>query len=111
MNGVSEMKAGAVTRDELLQMHEDLCERGRDLMIRKNQDYGANEDPFRNFRFAGLMGFPVRMGDKVARLMTFAERGSLMVKDESVEDTAIDLINYSVLLLGYIEDCRRRGLK
>ncbi len=111
MNGMGEVKTGPVTREELLEMHECLCAKGRELMIRKNQDYGADADPFRNFRFAGLPGFPVRMGDKVARLMTFAEKGSLMVKDESVEDTAIDLINYSVLLLGYIEDARRRATK
>ena len=47
-------------------------------------------------------GFLVRMTDKLSRLSTFAVSGDLKVKDESVKDTILDLINYSVLFIAYL---------
>jgi hypothetical protein len=49
-------------------------------------------------------GIVVRLSDKVARLRTFCERGVLDVKDESVEDTLVDVINYAVLFAAYLQD-------
>jgi hypothetical protein len=100
-----------MNREELLQMHGCMCTKALELMKRKNHDYsGANgDDPFANFRRVEAMGicstergFLVRMSDKLSRLSTFCESGKLLVADEGVEDTLIDLINYSVLLAGYI---------
>lgn len=67
----------------------------------KNQDYGANDDPFRNFRAFGSFGILVRLSDKLARILTYTERGELTVKDESVTDTVLDAINYLILFEGY----------
>jgi hypothetical protein len=47
----------------------------------------------------------IRLGDKVSRVRGFAERtmrdgvATMAVKDESVEDTLIDLANYAILTL------------
>ena len=49
-------------------------------------------------------GFMVRMTDKISRLITFLDTGEYKVADEKIEDTVLDLINYSVLLYGYIQD-------
>lgn len=73
-------------------------------MEMKNKDYGADSDPFRNFREFGLLGILVRLSDKLARLRTFTERGELSVKDESVTDTIIDARNYLVLFEGFRRD-------
>ena len=93
-------------RKELLQKHKKMTDKARSLMAIKNADYGANSDPFRNFRRHGLAGINVRLSDKLARLDTFVEKGVLQVKDESVQDTLLDLINYAVLFAAYIEDTK-----
>ena len=72
-------------------------------MESKNQDYGADADPFRNFRSFQELGILVRLSDKLSRLRTYIERGDFKVQDESVKDTALDAINYVVLLLTMIE--------
>ena len=88
--------------DELAELHS--C---------KNHDY-AGEDPLSNFRLAERMGIPawkgclVRMSDKISRLWSFAKKGKLEVKDESVIDTAKDLAVYSILMiLLYLEDKKK----
>jgi len=94
---------------ELIEYHKQLTEQARSLMERKNSDYAnaggdATTDPFKNFRIAEHLGLCraedgvlVRLTDKISRLATFVERGDLKVKDESVRDTIIDVINYVVI--------------
>lgn len=100
-----------ITPEKLLFLHESLCDEGRDLMTRKNADYKAgSNDPFHNFRMASLLhvdpaiGAMVRMQDKMARLVSFIERGTLAVKAESWHDCIVDLINYSVILHGLLDE-------
>ena len=95
--------------------HNYLCGTALELMERKNSDYtNSAEDPepncFANFTRCEDMGictteqgFLVRMTDKLSRLSTFVTSGELKVKDESVKDTVLDLINYSVLFLAYLQ--------
>ncbi len=97
-------------RAQLLQLHETLTTQARELMTRKNADYGANTDPFANFRMSALLhiqpefGILLRMQDKMARLVSFIEKGQLAVKEESWSDAIIDIINYSVLLCGLLRE-------
>jgi len=102
-----------MTRDELLKMHEMICEKGRSLMRKKNADYAGNEgkEPFANFTRVESMGicsteqgFLVRMTDKMSRLSSFVESGKLAVENESFEDTIIDIVNYAVLMYSYLHD-------
>lgn len=66
------------------------------IFIKKNTDYGSSvSDTYRDF---GLVSFLIRMQDKLNRLKTLSKQDSL-VKDEKVEDTLIDLANYSILAL------------
>ena len=97
-------------RADLLRRHRQLTERARQLMELKNRDYGANEDPFRNFRRHGLYGITVRLSDKLARLDNFIERGKFSDKDESLIDSCLDIINYAVLFAAMNEDlsCRKK---
>jgi hypothetical protein len=102
-----------MTRDELLKNHEVLCKMARDLMDRKNRDYAGNDglEPFANFTRVESMGictteqgFLCRVTDKLSRLSSFFESGKFHVKDESLEDTILDVINYMVLLSSYVKD-------
>jgi hypothetical protein len=99
-----------MTREELLKMHEKMCEDARNLMSLKNKDYAGNEgkEPFANFTRVEAMGickteqgFMVRLTDKMSRLSSFIESGKMHVEDESFKDTCIDVINYMVLLYSY----------
>ena len=99
-------------RDELLAHHKALCNKAFSLMQRKNADYAGKggDEPFANFTRCEAMGICqteagmlVRMTDKMSRLSSFVESGTLEVKDESVEDTCLDLINYSVLFYAYLQ--------
>lgn len=81
-----------------------------DISRKKNADYtGGNDNPFSNFQSVEVLGistesgFLTRMMDKMKRIASFAEKGELQVKDESVTDTLRDLANYACLLAGYIE--------
>lgn len=73
------------------------------LHSRKNHDYAGAEDPLRNLKSSARLGLDpvtgvlVRLQDKMSRLESFAQQGELLVKDESVEDTLMDMAVYSIL--------------
>lgn len=105
-----------MTREEYLKYHRECCDKMVEITARKNADYtSGSDDPFFNFtRVEALgiceteQGFLTRMTDKVARIITFAKKGVLQVKDETVEDTLLDLANYCVLMAGYIRSKRQK---
>ena len=81
-----------------------------EIAEKKNADYtGKTPDPFANFSSVEVLGvsteagFLTRMMDKIKRVSSFVENGSLQVKDESVKDTLQDLANYCCLFAGYLE--------
>ena len=101
-----------MSRTEYLKFHELMCHGARSLSIRKNRDYTGKDDdkPFANFQRCEAMGitttekgFLVRLTDKFSRLSTFCETGSFQVKDESLRDTLLDILNYTILLGAYVE--------
>jgi hypothetical protein len=101
-----------MTTKQLLKYHEQFSKRARHIVKIKNHDYsGASGDtPFANFEVSEKLritstekGFLVRIVDKVMRLSTFAESGTLTVKTESVEDACLDISNYCILLSAYIK--------
>lgn len=105
-----------MNKAEYLNFHKQFCERMMQITERKNADYsGAGDDPFNNFRHIGNMvhvpnvdmvaaGFLTRMSDKFSRIGSFIAKGELQVKDESVEDSLLDLANYAALFSGYLRE-------
>jgi len=109
-------------KEQYIQFHKDSCQKLIDITAKKNADYtGVSDDAFANFRqIAGLVGpragnmagtgtvdmvavgFVTRMSDKLSRVGSFVSKGELMVKDESVQDTLLDLANYCILFAGYL---------
>lgn len=76
-----------------------------DTVRKKNKDYTADRDPLYNFKKCEQVGIPawkgilVRIQDKMSRLESFALKESYEVKDESFEDTALDMANYLLLMV------------
>lgn len=91
----------AITREQLLSLHEQTAAKAREVMTKKNHDYAAESDVFRNFRYFGGLGILVRLSDKLSRLRSFEENGQFKVTDENLEDTIIDAINYAVIYLAF----------
>jgi hypothetical protein len=100
-----------MTKKEYSEFHRSCCDKMVEITKRKNSDYtGKTDDPFKNFRRRGELGFLVRMDDKLSRLEAFIEKGSFEVADESFEDTCLDLANYSILLAGYVRAAKAEKL-
>lgn len=88
----------------------------RDVHDRKNADYSGSDqpDPFRNFRecedfgVSAFEGVMVRLSDKWMRIKNLARTKVNAVKDESIEDTLLDMANYSVIALAILREARAR---
>ena len=96
--------------NHLLSNFEDITEDMLRICRAKNSDYsGASPDPYQNFSQVERLGickveqgFLTRMTDKLCRISSLVKKGSAEVKDESIEDTLIDLANYSIIMLCYL---------
>lgn len=109
-----------MTRDDLLKCHTDLTTKARELMKCKNADYAgkSGNEPFANFTRCEAMGICtteagmlVRLTDKLSRLSSFVEAGAFQVKDESLEDTCVDIINYAILFHSFVQDKKKSNQK
>lgn len=65
-----------------------------DLYARKNQDYGNSFD--KSLDEDGLLVLKIRLGDKYKRFSTLINQKNEVV-DESMRDTLIDLANYALM--------------
>lgn len=71
---------------------------GKELFVKKNQDYG---DAFADY---GVVGVLVRIGDKLRRFQNINKKGIHVVNDESLRDTLIDLHNYSAMAIMLMDE-------
>lgn len=100
-----------MTKQDYLNFHRECCQKMTEITAAKNHDYaGFNDDPYSNFKVVekcGIasteQGFLTRMMDKISRVNSFVAQGVCNVKDEKIEDTLLDLANYSILFAGYIK--------
>jgi hypothetical protein len=63
----------------------------------KNTDYGSSFDEL--FDEFGMTSALLRLKDKYNRLKAITANGDIKVKDESIQDTLMDLANYAILTL------------
>lgn len=68
------------------------------LFQKKNADYG---DSFATY---GTIGVIVRMQDKIQRCISITKNGIILVDDEKLRDTLIDLQNYSTMAIMLIDE-------
>lgn len=75
-------------------LHQELLTEIHDMYVRKNKDYGNSfAEQFGEY---GLLSLVIRLDDKLRRLKQLSTNEA-SVKDESVEDTLLDLANYSIM--------------
>ena len=74
--------------------HASICEELNEIYARKNHDYG---DSFgKGYAEYGMVMAVIRLEDKLNRLKSLIKAESL-VKDESINDTLMDLANYAIM--------------
>lgn len=84
------------------QQFKNICEEMLTTFERKNHDYGDSFTQTVN-KF-GLIASGVRMHDKLERFVTLAQKDVSMKVDESMRDTLLDLANYAIMTVMYIDD-------
>lgn len=88
---------------------EETYKKGVELIKAKNHDYAGTDDPFKNFRSAGVVGISpdrailVRVLDKLVRVSNLLD-SEQKVADEKIEDTILDVINYMAILKAMLDD-------
>lgn len=104
-----------MNQEEYLSEFKQVTDQMFEITKRKNSDYtGDNSQPFKNFTMVETMGaatteqgFFTRMNDKMMRFAGFLKNGTLQVEDEKIEDTLMDLANYSILCICYLRSKRK----
>jgi len=78
------------------EIHKHICNSLNDLYKRKNTDYG---DSFgKQFEEYGIVSSAIRIEDKFNRFKNLI-KNEAKVKDETIEDTLLDLANYAIMTL------------
>lgn len=96
-----------MTQEEFFSFIENTYQEGIEIIKKKNADYAAGSDPFKNFNMSTLVGVSpdrailVRISDKLARVSNLLNKEA-EVKDEAIEDTILDMINYLAILRAYL---------
>jgi len=87
-----------------------------EILKAKNKDYSGEADSFGNFRMCEMLGICrtecgilVRITDKLARTANLLDKEPA-VRDERIDDTLKDLINYSAILLAYLRSRRSNSI-
>lgn len=80
-----------------IQMHKDLCEKLNKIYEQKNHDYGNSFGD--TFDKLGIISAVTRITDKYNRLVSLCTlpEEERMVKDETIEDTLLDMANYCMM--------------
>ena len=84
-------------------------DRAYDLWTKKQNDYGdsnirlgldlsSSSERSQNSRLAQL-GVVIRMNDKISRFINLYKKDLESAVDESIEDTALDIMNYANMLM------------
>lgn len=86
-----------------IEIHKKICDSLNDLYKAKNEDYG---DSFsKSYKEYGLTMSCIRLEDKLNRLKSLNKNGNAQIKDESIQDTLMDLANYSIMTLIELTKC------
>lgn len=79
---------------QLIDIHNETLQ----VFIKKNTDYG---DAFAKY---GLIGVLMRIEDKIQRALSISKSGIVLVNDEGLRDTLLDLHNYAAMALMLIDE-------
>lgn len=95
-----------------------LLEEAAETHNKKSHDYASNDNPFANYKFAGMMsklfnnpddsGFIGRIGEKLYRLANL-ENNSKSPANESIEDTEKDIVTITALWVAMRRERRKKN--
>ena len=102
-----------MNRQELVDFFEQNTAKMITIMKAKNADYTGikegDQSPFSNFERVEKLGiatteqgFLTRMTDKLCRINSLTKQ-TAQVSDESIQDTLLDLANYSLLFAAFLK--------
>lgn len=83
------------------EQHERLINNIHEMYVKKNADYGSSFDL--SLDEFGLVSSAIRMTDKLNRFKQLIDNDGL-VKDEKLEDTLLDLANYAIMTVMWLEN-------
>lgn len=75
-------------------IHSNICRQLNETYKAKNADYGNS---FKAVRDKYPNAILIRLNDKLNRLETLMNGQAQNVKDESIEDSLLDLANYAIM--------------
>lgn len=80
--------------------HKELTDHIHKMFLKKNRDYGNSFE--NSLDEWGLLPSVIRIQEKLDRTKTSLKK-ELLVNDESVEDTFLDLANYAIMTVMWLE--------
>ena len=86
----------------------DVCDDVKDLLIRKNRDYGNSFK--KTYDEYGLLSLIIRLSDKLERLKSLNEKEPA-ITTETIQDTIRDIAGYCLLALAIDEERKYGELK
>ena len=95
--------------NNLLKSADDTFTKCREVLTQKSADYTGGKGAFYNFNLSEVVGVEpkrgmlVRIMDKIARASHILETEP-EAKDEKLEDTILDAINYLAILKAKVEE-------
>lgn len=80
---------------------KDIAKGMIETYVRKNHDYGNSFD--KSLDKFGLVASVVRIGDKMNRIESLVQKKA-MVQDESIRDTLLDMANYAIMTVMWMDN-------
>ena len=85
-----------------VQIHGKICQELTETYKKKNADYGNSFE--NSLDKHGLIAGIVRMDDKMSRLISLNSKNEQQVMDESMRDTLMDLANYAIMSVMWLDE-------
>ena len=85
-----------------VKVHDRICLELNNIYEKKNADYGNSFE--NSLDKHGLIAAIVRMDDKMNRVTTLNKTAEQLVNDESVRDTLMDLANYAIMSVMWLDE-------
>ena len=76
-----------------------------ETFVKKNHDYGNSFE--RSCNEEGLAAARIRLGDKWLRFKKLSKGEEALVKDESIRDTLLDMANYCVMTVMWMNNQKK----
>ena len=85
-----------------VKVHDRICLELNNIYEKKNSDYGNSFE--NSLDKHGMIAGIVRMDDKMSRLISLNSKNEQQVMDESMRDTLMDLANYAIMSVMWLDE-------